>query len=207
MSPSSRREPLNRDRIARAALEFIDQAGLEELSTRRLGRELGVEGMALYKHFNSRDELLDAVAELLISDIQIPPKGLGWEERVRVFARQYRAIARMHPKAYPLLALRRLGSPKSLELVNELFAGLLEEGFEPAEAALLFRTVGNFCNGTALDELAIMAQLASGKTRDLPHAEVDAFLHPAWFDPQFEQGLELIIDGFVRRRAKRKDQR
>lgn len=201
----ARREPLNRERIARAALELIDESGLEELSTRRLGKALGVEGMALYKHFESRDALLDAVTELLISTISLPAKGPHWSERVRSFARQYRSIARMHPKAYPLLATRRLGSERSLQMVNEVFGALLDEGFKPEEAALLFRTVGNFVNGTALDELAIMTQVQSGKGRDLPHAEVDAFLHPAYFDTQFETGLELILDGFQRRRSSKKE--
>lgn len=202
-----RREPLNRDRIARAALSLIEDAGLEALSTRRLGKALGVEGMALYKHFRSRDELLDAVAELLICELSIPPKGTGWAERVRAFARRYRALARMHPKAYPLLATRRLNTGGALAVVNDIFAALLEEGFAPAEAALLFRTVANFCNGTALDELAIMAHLAQGQRRELPHAEVDAHLHPASFDAHFEAGLELLLDGFERRRGARKERR
>ncbi|MFL5318360.1 MAG: TetR/AcrR family transcriptional regulator C-terminal domain-containing protein [Myxococcaceae bacterium] len=200
-----RREPLNPERIARAALELIDETGLEEFSTRRLGKVLGVEGMALYKHFESREALLDAVSELLISSIIIPKKGSGWAERVRIFARQYRSIARMHPKAYPLLAMRRLGTEKSLMLIDDVFAALLEEGFEAQEAAFLFRTVGNYCNGTALDELAIMAQLQTGAPRVIPHGEVDAFLHPAYFDTQFEAGLDLILDGFARRRARRKE--
>lgn len=204
-SATKKREPLNRERIAKAALELIDDSGLEEFSTRRLGKVLGVEGMALYKHFASRDELLDAVSELLISSVAVPKKGLGWAERVKIFARQYRSLARVHPKAYPLLATRRLGSEKSLALVGALFAALLEEKFEPAEAALLFRTVGAYCNGIALDELAILAQ--SGNTRRALHAaaEVESFLHPAYFDTHFEAGLELILDGFERRRTKRKE--
>lgn len=199
-----KRQPLNRDRIARAALAFIDRHGLDELSTRRLGRELGVEGMALYKHFGSREEILDGVTELLISEVEIPPRGGPWQERLRLYARRYRSLARMHPRSFGLLATRRVGTEKALAVVNALFAALLEEGFEADEAAFIFRTVGNFCQGTALDEIAILEHLASQRSRDIPLADVDAYLHPAHFDTHFEGGLDFIIDGIARRHAERR---
>ncbi len=202
-----RREPLSRERIARVALAFIDRHGLEELSTRRLGRHLGVEGMALYKHFRSRDELLDAVAELMLCELTIPPPGPPWADRVRVFARSYRALARIHPRAYPLLATRRFTSERALEKLNQLFTALLDEGFSQEEAVLLFRIVGNFCNGTALDELAILAGHDGPRTALQPLAELDRFFHPAHFDAHFEAGLNLILDGFARMRAQRKEKR
>jgi AcrR family transcriptional regulator len=198
---TARREPLSRERIAQAALNFIDRHGLDELSTRRLGKALGVEGMALYKHFPSRDALLDAVAELLLCELTVPPAGLGWAERVKVFARSYRAIARVHPRAYRLLATRRLTSEGALGVLNALFAALLEEGFTASESVLLFRIIGNYCNGMALDELAILESASTGpRTLAKPLAEVDQFFHPAHFDTHFETGLELLLEGFARRR-------
>ncbi|MBX5483925.1 MAG: TetR/AcrR family transcriptional regulator C-terminal domain-containing protein [Myxococcaceae bacterium] len=204
-----RREPLNPERIARAALELIDEIGIDELSTRRLGKELGVEGMALYKHYDSREDILDAVAGLLLSELTLPPKELGWIERIRDFARQYRAIARVHPKAYPLLATRRLSNAQSLQVVEQILAALLEEGFSPAEAALIFRTVGNYCNGMALDELAIMTHAGHSRRRLFsgPGAEVDAYLSPAYFDTHFETGLDLLLEGLKRRFAAKRGRR
>src|SRR5580765_3235669 len=97
-----RREPLTQDRIAKTSLELIDDIGLEEFSTRRLGAALGCEAMAIYNHFASKDALLDAVVDKLIKDVSVPPKGDGgWQERVRGFARSYRALAHAHPKAFP----------------------------------------------------------------------------------------------------------
>ena len=208
--PAARREPLNPERIAHAALKLIDEIGIDEVSTRRLGKALGVEGMALYKHYDSRDDLLDAVAGLLLAELKIAPKGAGWAERLRGFARQYRAIARVHPKAYPLLAMRRLSNPQSLQVVNTIMSALLEEGFTPGEAALVFRTVGNYCNGMALDELAIMSHATSGKRRALPggaESEVDSYMSPAYFDTHFETGLEMLIDGLERRRAAKREKK
>jgi hypothetical protein len=59
--------------------------------------------------------------------------------------------------------------------------------------------VGNFCQGTALDELAILGQVAAAHARQVPHAEVDAYLHPAYFDEHFEAGLGFLIDGIAKR--------
>jgi AcrR family transcriptional regulator len=196
-----RREPLSRDRITAAALTFIDRWGLEELSTRRLGRQLGVEGMALYKHFKNRDEILDAVAEALILELEVPPEG-KWAQRLKDFARRYRALGRVHPRAYPLLATRQLATPRALHLVEEIVKALVESGFSPDEAALVFRTVGNFCNGTALDELAIMRRIAGEPLergdKGSHLASLDRAMHPSHFDAQFEAGLSILVDGFER---------
>jgi AcrR family transcriptional regulator len=203
-----KREPLSRERIAQAALAFIDRWGLEELSTRRLGAQLGVEGMALYKHFTNRDEILDAVAELLIVELQLPAEGPKWTERVRDFARRYRSISRVHPRAYPLLATRQLATPRAVQIVEQLMAGLMKEGLSPDDAVLVFRTIGNFCNGTALEELAVARRLSLGtRTRGEPGTAVnqlDAAMHPLHFDRQFEEGLTLILDGFEKHRREKK---
>jgi AcrR family transcriptional regulator len=81
-----RREPLSQERIATATLKLIDDIGLEDFSTRRLGAALGCEAMAIYNHFASKDVLLDAVVDRLFREVIVPPKGPGWEARVRGFA-------------------------------------------------------------------------------------------------------------------------
>ena len=57
------RAPLNRALIAETALSLIDERGLDQLSMRKLGAELGVEAMSLYNHVANKDDLLDAVAD------------------------------------------------------------------------------------------------------------------------------------------------
>jgi AcrR family transcriptional regulator len=60
-------EPLDRERIARAALALIDDQGIDQLSMRRLGAALGVEAMALYHYFRNKAELLDGVLDLVLA--------------------------------------------------------------------------------------------------------------------------------------------
>ncbi len=188
-----RREPLTQDRIAKTSLELIDDIGLEDFSTRRLGAALGCEAMAIYNHFASKDALLDAVVDKLIKDVNVPPKGLGWEERVRGFAHSYRALAHAHPKAFPLLATRRFRT-RARNLVEQIIGALLEEGFSPEPAASLFRILANYCNGAILDELS---GSFPGANDDHPNIKrVQTFLSPEHYDAIYERGLTLIIKGF-----------
>jgi AcrR family transcriptional regulator len=204
-----RREPLSRDRIATTALALIDAHGLEELSTRQIGRALGCEAMAIYNHFASKEALLDAVVDRIMRKVEVPPAGGGWVERVRGFARSYRALARIHPHAFPLVAMRRFDTDATKQMLDAMFGALLDEGFEPKLAVQLFRTVGNFTSGTALDEIAGTnyaarhAETAQGTEAEaetsLPRlAKVGALLSPAHFDAIFEFGLDLILEGFKR---------
>jgi AcrR family transcriptional regulator len=203
-----KREPLNRQKIAEAALAFIDANGLEELSTRRLGAQLGVEGMALYKHYPSKEALLDAVAEKLILQVDVPPKELGsWQDRVRAFGRAFRNLSRRHPKAYPLLAMRRFITPQALAQLDRLVGAILDEGFPPPLAVELFRALNNYCNGACLDELAGYAhaertQQAPPEPPEVPLqnlARVAPWLGPEHFDALFESGLSVVIEGFDRK--------
>ena len=210
-APTVRREPLNKARVAQAALDYIDQHGLEALSTRRLGAELGVEAMALYRHYPSKEALLDAVAELLVLQVPMPNAG-GWSVRVKDYARAYRGLARSHPRAFPLLATRRFNTPRTLQLLDTLFSELLSAGFSAPGAVELFRAVGNFSHGTALDELAGLGQKeaassgadAARAAAALPAlAKVSPYLSDAYFDQVFEAGLDVILEGFARRLASR----
>ena len=75
---AKRRTPLTRDRVLRAAIALADETGLEAVTMRRLGQELGVEAMSLYNHVANKDDLLDGIVDLVLGDIEIPPSGTPW---------------------------------------------------------------------------------------------------------------------------------
>ena len=62
----AKRTPLNRERVLRAAVALADEAGIESLSMRRLGQELGVEAMSLYNHVANKDDLLNGITDLVL---------------------------------------------------------------------------------------------------------------------------------------------
>src|SRR2546425_10900385 len=85
---TSRRQPLSPERICDAAIELIDRDGLEALSMRHLGSALGVEAMSLYRHFPSKNALLEAVVGRLFPELLSPVPGKPpWQSPFRALAR------------------------------------------------------------------------------------------------------------------------
>ena len=72
--PPSARVQLDRRRIVDMALEHIEESGLSTLTMRRLGGRLGVEAMSLYHHVPGKEELLDAIVDVLIGDMHADPE-------------------------------------------------------------------------------------------------------------------------------------
>src|SRR6476619_6523608 len=79
-----RRAPFNRDRVLRTAVALADDAGIDALNMRNLAQELGVVPMALYKHVANKEELLDGMVEVIVSEIDPPVRNAGWKDTVRL---------------------------------------------------------------------------------------------------------------------------
>lgn len=105
------REPLSRERIVAAALELIDDEGLDALTMRALGQRLGVEAMALYYYFPNKAALLEAVAaagldvEKLFGGFvaQMAEAGVTAGDRVIALGLRYIEFAQTHPAQFTLL--------------------------------------------------------------------------------------------------------
>jgi AcrR family transcriptional regulator len=189
---------LSAERIVTAALRLIDRHGLDEFSTRKLGRALRCEAMAIYYYFPSKDALLDAVVEKLVEPIGAGDGTVAWLEALRRVAHAYRAIAREHPRAFPLLATRRFSSAGSYAFLEQLFALGRAHGISDRQAARVYRAVSSYCNGFALNELSAIRELSDpsiAATRaQFPHvAAVFSWLGPEDADDNFAFGLELLL--------------
>jgi len=202
---------LSRDTIAAAALALIDRDGLDALSYRRLAEALGCEAMSLYHYFPSKGHLTDAIIDCVFGALEVPLPGPPWIERVRLAARNYRAMALGHPKLYPLMAVHRMNTVIGVRKLDEIIGLFREGGFDDATAARLFRDVGYYLTGAALDETAGYAKGPSSAepvsdeaiARDCPNlAAVAGYFKPDSFAPTFEQGLDLLLEGIARLRKK-----
>ncbi|HEX7171401.1 MAG TPA: TetR family transcriptional regulator, partial [Candidatus Limnocylindria bacterium] len=80
MTRDRSREPLSRHRVLQAAMSLADREGLGALTMRRLGAELGVEAMSLYKHVSDKDDILDGIVDLVVAAIEVPGDGADWRE-------------------------------------------------------------------------------------------------------------------------------
>ena len=171
------RAPLDRRRIAEQALRVIDAEGLEQLSMRRLGAELGVEGMAIYHHFHNKAELLDGVLELLLEELALPAQADGTAlERLRRTFERTRALAIRHPHAFLLLPTRRFNTTPALEYYERLLGLFREAGFDARESARFFRLLAGYVSGAGLAEIGSRAQQP-----DATPAKLETFSDPERF--------------------------
>jgi AcrR family transcriptional regulator len=200
------RTPLTRERIAAAALDLVDSEGLGALSMRKLGAALGVEAMSLYNHVENKDDLLDALSELLHQQILAsysPRADSSWRERATTMAFAYWHLAQDHPNAFAIVGTRPVASPSGIAVLGECVRLFLDAGFDQRRASLMFQTAAAWLVGAINQELTLMRELRQGKgfvAADVP-AEL-AFL-PGFkeaclgIDPaeRFRAGLAVILDG------------
>src|SRR2546423_3844238 len=97
------RIPLSRDRILRAALELADASGVDALTMRRLGDELGFEAMSLYRYVANKNDLLDGMLDLVLAEWQLPDAGDDWAAAIRTSAQSVHDALRRHPWAARVL--------------------------------------------------------------------------------------------------------
>jgi AcrR family transcriptional regulator len=206
----SPRQPLTRQRIIRAALRVMDEEGLEAVTMRRIGRELGVEAMSLYNHVRDKEEILDAICEEVLTEFQVPQEK-EWAAALRAGGGEYRRLLLAHPRVITLMTGRKgpMTNPDSLK-VYEFALGLFRDaGMSIADAVKAFNTFGSYIlgsvtmelgptiSGTA-DEAHLLAHGQMGRlaaSAELPHLE-EALPHLIDCDiqGQFEFGLDLLIE-------------
>ena len=208
------RTPLDRRKIAEGALRIIDADGLQQLSMRRLGAELGVEGMAIYHHFHNKAELLDGVLELLLEELEVPPEGEGTAlDRLRRLFEGTRTVAIRHPHAFMLLPTRRFNTPRAFEYYERLLGLFLDAGFDVRESARFWRLLAGYVTGAGLAEIGSRAQQPNATP-----VKLESFSEPERFplvtaivpelrvgnlDAIFAFGLDVIFDAMSARLQRR----
>src|SRR5919107_1357528 len=91
------RARLNRELVLQAAIRLADEEGIEKLSMRRLGEELGVEAMSLYNHVSNKEDLLNGMIDTLYSEIELPSHDDDWKTALRKRSVSVRDVLRRHP--------------------------------------------------------------------------------------------------------------
>lgn len=184
-------------------MALVDREGLEALSTRRLGDELGCEAMSIYHHFPSKAYLMDALVDMMLTEarVELLPEW-SWLERLRRTAHGFRAMALKHPKFFSYFAVHRLNTPSGVAYIDGIVGILRAAGFPDRDAATYFRTIGYYLTGAALDETAGYAKGPSA-AEPVSEATIAAefknlaaaapSFRPANFQATFETGLEMLL--------------
>jgi AcrR family transcriptional regulator len=124
-----RRATLTRQRVLEAAVELADRDGIESVSMRRLGQELGVEAMSLYTHVRSKDDLLDGMVEVVMDEIPARRNGGHWKATLRRAVLDARGVLLRHPWAPAIIETRAAPGPATLRQYDTVMGILREGGF------------------------------------------------------------------------------
>ncbi|MBG6218844.1 AcrR family transcriptional regulator [Arthrobacter sp. CAN_A6] len=204
---------MSRDIVLAAALELVDDEGLESLSMRRLGSKLGKDPMALYRYATNREALLDGVTGLVLGELIIPPVA-DWQEQLRRTAHDFRNLALRHPHVVPLLVIRPLSTPLglrppgALRPLEQVMALLTKAGFDSAGALHVYRAYYGFLLGHVLNELEEFVvdpdEDESVLRHGLYHLPQSDFPHVRELAPllvgydgktELDQGLDILLAG------------
>ncbi|GII86829.1 TetR family transcriptional regulator [Sphaerisporangium siamense] len=140
---------LNRDLIRDTALAIIDRHGLVGLTMRRLAEKLGVQAASLYTHYPTKEDVLDAVANLLVAQVDTSGFEHGWREGLRTWGRSYLGALAAHPNAVPLIASGTGRRDTFLAMANAVHGGLTGAGWPPRVATTISGAVKYLVIGAA----------------------------------------------------------
>jgi AcrR family transcriptional regulator len=207
------RQPLSQDLIVQAALRILDEEGLDALSMRRLAQELATGPASLYAHVANKDELLDLVYDMVLSEVEIPePDPDRWAEQVKEYLRSLRKVFRSH-RDLARVSLSRIPLGPNGVVGMERTMALLRAGGLPDEiAAYAGDLLGSFVTAETLDDAFPEAgadtatpQMYASRIRDylgsLPPARFPNLVHMAGpitsldSERRFELGMEIIVRG------------
>ena len=212
----SRRQPLSRERVLRAALAVADRNGIAGLTIRSLAAELGAKPMSVYHHVANKDEILDGIVDLVFDEIHLPTPGQDWRTEIRQRAEAARRVLGRHRWAIGLLESRATPGPANLRHHEAVLAALRAAGFTVELSAHAYALLDSYVYGFALQEASlpfddtnvtevagpIMDTFLVGKHPHMAELAAELVLQPGYsFANEFSFGLDLILDGLERLRA------
>ncbi len=210
------RGSLTRELLVRESLRLLDSGGVPGFSLPKLGRALGADPTAIYRHFASKDELILAIGDALIEEgfSGLEPSEC-WVRTLRETARRARRTALAHPAAASITSYRTTMGPAEMRAVDMILSALHEAGFTGKELAVTYRAFGDFAlfwsggegSFNALDDKTQQNDRDAWTRADLV---ADRAVYPAIWqvreelpvvqDEQiFETILSLVLDGLIAR--------
>ena len=220
MARKKSRPKLTRARILDAAVAIADREGVDGLSMRKIGRSLGVEAMSLYNHVSNRDDILDGLADVFVSELAecvVARPSSDWRSSLEAYASAMRTALKAHPWASQVLESRSGTSEIRMRHHDAVIGIYRRAGFSIALAQRAYLAVDSYVYGFALQEASwavdeadvpdAIASIAT-PTGQFPYLnEMMSFAAKAASkNPDapvlyaFDFGLDLILDGLERLR-------
>ncbi len=169
---------------------------------RRLGGELGVEGMALYRHFPNKAALVDAVAAHLLDLVELPdPESVPWRQGLHDVANSYRAAALAHPIAFRLFATRRAFDARLFDIGQCLLRLLERGGISGVAGVRTYHSLMGLVHGATMIELTLVdgppeleEPMPSAETHPLVVANLDELMACIGGE-NLDDLIDQVVDG------------
>jgi AcrR family transcriptional regulator len=202
--------------VLNAAIALADANGLESLTMRRLGEELDVGPMALYRHVRNKDDLVDGLVDRIFGEIGLPSTESDWKVAMRERAISVREALMRHRWAIGLMEARANPGPSNLRHHDAVIGALRAGGFDMAMAAHAYSVLDAYIYGFAMTHMNLpfdsgiegqVAEVAQTMLQPFPlnaYPNLLAFItehamQPGYdFGDEFEYGLDLVLDGLER---------
>ena len=205
---------LSEDKVLRAAIQIADKSGIDSLTMRKLAQKLGVEAMTLYYYVTKKDDILDGILDLVVSEIEVPSEGGDWKEALRKSALSAYQVLLRHPWACTLMMSPARIRPARLRYMESLLARLRSAGFTAEMTHHAYHALDSHILGFTMWEVGYSAGIKdlpqSGATLrrqialdDYPSLVEHMGEHgkPSEADGEFGFGLDLILDGLEKFRV------
>jgi hypothetical protein len=188
-----------------AAIQLVDLEGLDALTLRRLGSEVGVSFTAVYTYFSSREEIITALVDRLSMEIvaAIVPTGESAREQMIAIATAARSVIERHPRLAPAFLTSNAPTPGG-DAATLSVVGILERaGLEGRELVRAYRILEGFVFGTSIFDVGAAPNHLDIRSRRYRQME-----HPAFREigenersvaehnrESFVRGFKWLLDG------------
>ena len=212
----ARRATLTRARVLEAAVGLADREGIDAVSMRRLGQELGIEAMSLYTHIRGKEDLLDGMVDMVVAEIPVDTAGPDWRTTLRRQILAARSVMLRHRWAARIIETRNEPGPAILAYMETATGIIRDGGFtvdltHHAMHVLGSRVLGfnqDLFDDSGVPDPEVAAAFAAQMASAYPNiaAIAGAASHEGGLggcddDYEFAFGLDLILDGLERRRS------
>ena len=215
-----RADGLTTARIVEAAMDIVDREGLDALTVRRLADRFGTSSGSLYRHIDSREELVVLIIDHALGGVDLTPDPRGWRASSEAILTSLRAATMRHPRFLPAVQSFPLRGPNALRVIDGVLAVFLGAGLGPAQATYASTACLNYVFGASA-LLSGPAGLRPPSAPILMDAQEAARVYPPDSHPAlqeaegefatltaddlFPNGLAIVLDGIAARFGRSSD--
>jgi TetR/AcrR family tetracycline transcriptional repressor len=202
-----RTDGLTVERIVAVALAIVDAEGLDALTVRRIADHFGTGSATLYRHFTSREELLELLVDHVLGDVRQPAPELAWRSKVELLSGELRRVLMEHANLVPALATSPLLGPNAMRGADSGLANLLEGGYVPEVAVLAYRALLDYVLGTVFFDTSRFGRHSPRDRTSLDGGAIPTLraheeaIEAASSEAVFQFGLRALLDGIDSRPA------